>query len=65
MNAHQMVIALMEAGITQMKIAAETGLSQPSVSRLATERDADTNLSCGLKLVTMYNRICGKRRQSA
>lgn len=56
-----MVQELLSDGFTQMQLAAETGLSQSTISRLAAGQQADTNFTNGLKLVALYNRKCAKR----
>jgi len=60
MNIQTQLKELIGAGNTQLKIADEIGVKQPTVSRMIRGDWSDTRLSIALKIQAMHDRELGR-----
>ena len=56
MQAQDYIIALIQGGMTQAQIALDVGLSQPTISRIASGKRADIRKSAHDKIVSLFRR---------
>lgn len=64
LSAKEMIEALVKSGLTQIDVQKITGISQPSISRILSGKNADPRLSVVNAITKAYEIVCIKSEKA-